>query len=72
MDAYEKAIADALNDIADKEIYFHPSEIMSLSDTLAYKVIGTLHGYYFLTNLNTLALSSEERSLMYSRYISLM
>ena len=42
MDAYEKAIADALNDIADKEIYFHPSEIMSLSDTLAYKVIGTL------------------------------
>ena len=35
MHAYEKAIADALNDIADKEIYFHPSEIMSLSDTLA-------------------------------------
>ena len=42
MHAYEKAIADALNDIADKEIYFHSSEIMSLSDTLAYKVIGTL------------------------------
>ena len=42
MHAYEKAIADALNDIADKEIYFHPSEIMSLSDTLTYKVIGTL------------------------------
>ena len=42
MHAYEKAIADELNDIADKEIYFHPSEIMSLSDTLAYKVIGTL------------------------------
>ena len=42
MHAYEKAIADELNDIADKEIYFHPSEIMSLPDTLAYKVIGTL------------------------------
>ena len=42
MHAYEKAIADELNDIADKEIYFYPSEIMSLSDTLACKVIGTL------------------------------
>lgn len=42
MHAYEKAIADALNHIADKEIYFHTSEIMSLSDTLASEVIGTL------------------------------
>ena len=42
MHPYEKAIAESLNKIANKEIYFSVSEIMSLSDSLASEVIGVL------------------------------
>ena len=42
MHPYEEAIAESLNKIANKEIYFSVSEIMSLSDSLASEVIGAL------------------------------
>lgn len=42
MHSYEEAIAETLNKIANKEIYFSVSEIMSLSDSLASEVIGVL------------------------------
>ena len=42
MHAYEKAIADSLNNIANKEIYFRTSEIMALSEETASEVVGKL------------------------------
>ena len=42
MHAYEKAIADSLNNIANKEIYCSTSEIMSLSDEISSEVVGEL------------------------------
>lgn len=42
MHAYEKAIADSLNNIANKEIYFSTSEIMALSEEIASEVVGKL------------------------------
>ncbi|MDD6278833.1 MAG: hypothetical protein PUA81_03460 [Oscillospiraceae bacterium] len=42
MHAYEKAIADSLNSIANKEIYFSTSEIMALSEEIASEVVGEL------------------------------
>ena len=42
MHAYEKAIADSLNNIANKEIYFRTSEIMALSEETATEVVGKL------------------------------
>jgi hypothetical protein len=42
MHAYENAIAESLNNIANKEIYFRTSEIMALSEETASEVVGEL------------------------------
>lgn len=42
MHPYEKAIADSINIIANKEIYFRTSEIMALSEETASEVVGKL------------------------------
>ena len=42
MQSYEKAIADSLNNAANKEVYFSISEIMALSEKTAAEVIGKL------------------------------
>ena len=42
MHPYEKAIADSLNNIANKEVYFSISEIMALSEKTAAEVVGEL------------------------------
>ena len=42
MQSYEKAIADSLNNTANKEVYFSISEIMALSEKTAAEVIGKL------------------------------
>ncbi len=42
MQSYEKAIADSLNNTANKEVYFSISEIMALSEKTATEVIGKL------------------------------
>ena len=42
MHPYEEAIAESLNKIANKEIYFSVSEIMDLSDEVASEIVGKL------------------------------
>ena len=42
MQSYEKAIADSLNNTANKEVNFSISEIMALSEKTAAEVIGKL------------------------------
>lgn len=42
MHAYEKRIADDINQVANKEIYFKPDEIMREPDSIATDIIGKL------------------------------
>lgn len=42
MHVYEKAVADAVNQIAGRDIFFRPSEIMALPDETAAEIVGTL------------------------------
>lgn len=42
MHMYEKAIANSLNNIANKEIYFSVSDIMTLSDEITSEIVGEL------------------------------
>ena len=42
MHVYEKAVADAVNQIAGRDIYFRASEIMALPDDTAAEIVGTL------------------------------
>ena len=42
MDVYEKAIADSINKIAGKDIYFNACEIIELDDDTASDIVGEL------------------------------
>lgn len=42
MNVYEKRIADEINQIANKEIFFNANEIMSEPDGIATEIIGKL------------------------------
>ncbi|MBQ7265327.1 MAG: hypothetical protein IJS61_04435 [Firmicutes bacterium] len=42
MHVYEKAIADSLNNIANKDIYSKPNEIMALPEKTSSEVVGEL------------------------------
>ena len=45
MHAYEKMIADSINHIANKEIYFNADEIMKSSDEIAANIVSELVGW---------------------------
>ena len=40
MDVYEKMIANSINKIANKDIYFNSDEIMKSSDEIVSKIVG--------------------------------
>lgn len=40
MEVYEKAIADAVDSIAGRKIYFRPEDIMGLDDDTAERIVG--------------------------------